>query len=187
MWTLKLDNVERWAYWDDSFTKDECKQIVDLGRKLSLFDGTLADGSVIKETRDSTVRFLKPSDITWVYERVTNIVNHLNEECFGFDLFCFGEDLQFTEYQAPTGMYTTHVDRFMGSMPRKLSIVIQLTDPDTYKGGDFELMDSKDPFPLPRKQGTLLAFPSYTPHRVTKVTEGTRNSLVGWITGPQFK
>jgi PKHD-type hydroxylase len=29
-------------------------------------------------------------------------------------------------------------------------------------------------------------FPSYTLHRVTPVTEGTRYSMVGWITGKPF-
>ena len=186
-WVLKTDSVERWAYWDDIFTEDECDQIIRIGTQMNLMDATLGDGSVIKETRNSKVRFIGSEEMRWVYERVTHIVNHLNEECFGFDLFSFGEDLQFTEYEAPVGMYTTHVDKFMGGVPRKLSIVIQLSDPKLYEGGDFQLMDSKDPFPLPRTRGTLLAFPSFTPHRVTEVTKGTRYSLVGWITGPKFK
>jgi PKHD-type hydroxylase len=33
----------------------------------------------------------------------------------------------------------------------------------------------------------MFAFPSYVLHRVKPVTKGTRNSLVAWISGPEFK
>ena len=33
----------------------------------------------------------------------------------------------------------------------------------------------------------MAVFPSYSLYEVTPVTKGERYSLVGWITGPQFK
>jgi PKHD-type hydroxylase len=122
------------------------------------------------------------------YQRLSAIVLSLNEQFFKFDLHGFGEDLQFTEYVAPSGKYNSHVDRAFGTAIRKLSIVVQLTDPDTYEGGDLELLPSiEKPVKPPRTRGTLIAFPSFQLHRVTPVTSGTRNSLVGWINGKQFK
>lgn len=64
---------------------------------------------------------------------------------------------------------------------------MQLSDEDDYVGGDLELMFGDEPQKMIRKRGTILCFPSYVLHRVTPVTEGTRYSLVAWITGPQFK
>ena len=71
---------------------------------------------------------------------------------------------------------------------RKLSFVIQLSDPDDYEGGNLQLLaeDGKSYF-APRKRGTVVVFDSRTQHRVIKVTKGTRKSLVGWVVGPRWK
>jgi PKHD-type hydroxylase len=71
---------------------------------------------------------------------------------------------------------------------RKLSISIQLTDPEEYEGGELKLYDGEEEGVLMDKtQGTLIIFPSYVLHEVMPVTKGTRNSLVTWVTGKQFK
>jgi len=72
---------------------------------------------------------------------------------------------------------------------RKLSISIQLTDPEEYEGGELKLYDGddKEAQVMDKTQGTLIIFPSYVLHEVMPITKGTRNSLVTWITGKQFK
>jgi predicted 2-oxoglutarate/Fe(II)-dependent dioxygenase YbiX len=39
----------------------------------------------------------------------------------------------------------------------------------------------------PREKGTAIVFPSFINHRITKITKGTRRSIVGWITGPPYR
>ena len=39
----------------------------------------------------------------------------------------------------------------------------------------------------PRQRGCIILFDSRTPHRVLKVTKGTRRSIVGWVVGPRWK
>jgi PKHD-type hydroxylase len=74
------------------------------------------------------------------------------------------------------------------NMPvRKLSISIQLTNPDEYEGGELYLYQSDKGELMDKTQGTLIMFPSYVLHEVMPVTKGTRNSLVTWVTGKQFK
>jgi PKHD-type hydroxylase len=71
---------------------------------------------------------------------------------------------------------------------RKISIIIQLTDPSEYEGGEFE-MDYQYEQPNKedlKKKGTIIVFPSFIPHRVTELTKGTRKSLVAWVEGPKF-
>jgi PKHD-type hydroxylase len=72
---------------------------------------------------------------------------------------------------------------------RKLSISIQLTNPEEYEGGELKLYDGDEDKTnvMDKTQGTLIIFPSYVLHEVMPVTKGTRNSLVAWVTGPQFK
>ena len=71
---------------------------------------------------------------------------------------------------------------------RKLSFSLQLSDPDDYEGGNFQMIDNGDGlFVAPRTKGALIIFDSRTKHRVCKVKKGTRRSLVGWVMGPRFK
>ena len=69
---------------------------------------------------------------------------------------------------------------------RKLSIIIQLSDPTTYEGGDFQFKELEQPQGF-RDQGSILVFPSYNVHRITEVTGGTRNSIVCWMEGPRWR
>ena len=53
--------------------------------------------------------------------------------------------------------------------------------------GELELRFGKDPITIGKERGLIALFPSYTMHRVTPVTKGTRYSLVAWVSGPAFK
>jgi PKHD-type hydroxylase len=71
---------------------------------------------------------------------------------------------------------------------RKLSFTVQLSDPDSYEGGDVQMIDDNDNlYTVPREKGTIIVFDSRTKHRVRKVTKGVRRSLVGWCVGPRWK
>ena len=188
-WNLHVDTVEDWAFFDNAFTADQCDELIAYCKEQDLSEGKT--GFKVSDTsiRDSKIAFIPPTEfMVPYYQRLSAIVLSINEQFFKFDLHGFGENLQFTEYVAPTGKYESHVDRAYNIPVRKLSIIVQLSDPDTYEGGDFEwLPQIEHPVKLPRTRGTLIAFPSFQLHRVTPVTSGTRNSLVGWINGKQFK
>jgi len=72
---------------------------------------------------------------------------------------------------------------------RKLSMTVQLSEPDTYEGGEFYFYDgNKDEIePDIQEQGSILVFDSRMWHRVAPVTKGVRYSLVSWILGPRFQ
>ena len=119
------------------------------------------------------------------------MVSSLNAQFFGFDLLGFGEHIQLTNYDgSEQGMYGWHVDMgpHTNAPCRKLSIVVQLSDPVDYEGGVLELQPSgKDVVKMRKQRGLVVAFPSWTLHQVTPVTQGNRQSLVAWISGPPFK
>ena len=71
---------------------------------------------------------------------------------------------------------------------RKLSFSLLLSDPETYEGGNLQLMseDNKS-YIAPRQRGTIILFDSRTQHRVQKVTKGVRKSLVGWVVGNRWR
>ena len=186
-WAFNLDPVHAYAYWEKAFSKEECETIIALGNDRTQRQATTRGGNEDK-VRKSEVAWLYPSDgLDWAYRRMTDIIMDLNERFFKFDLFGATEGFQFTKYTAPGGKYGRHVDCSPGTLIRKLSFTVQLSDPKDYKGGDLHLIYGDEPNVMARDQGYVALFPSYVLHEVTPVTKGTRYSLVSWITGKPFK
>ncbi len=111
------------------------------------------------------------------------------------------EDCQFTKYDEKehygwhTDSFTTpHIDGSWKGLIRKISVTVSLSDPNDYEGGflefalpknepdSFEYIKAREALP----RGSIIVFPSYTWHRVTPVTKGTRLSLVQWNLGPGY-
>jgi len=184
-WNFETDQVNLYAFWNNAFSKLECETIINTAKTKGLIKGKTREES---DVRDSKISWLYPSDnLDWVFRKVTDITINLNERFFKFDLFGLNEGFQFTNYESPSGKYGKHVDRAMSVSVRKLSISIQLTNPDEYEGGELYLYDDDKGTLMDKTQGTLILFPSYVLHEVMPVTKGTRNSLVTWVTGKQFK
>ena len=151
----------------------------------------LADGTVFngEDTNTSTTRKTK---VGWTEEPNLMAMSLFylrlaNRDAFGLDID-YMPPLQFGEYSEGS-FYDWHYDvnwEHSGPYDRKLSFVLQLSDPNTYEGGNFEFKDIEQATRF-REQGSVLIFPSYHTHRVTPVTKGKRNSLVGWIEGPRWK
>ena len=169
------------------FTPAQCEEIIRIGKSNAAYMGAVGLAAETKTIRNSKINFLQAKDNEWIFETLAEASIFLNNNEFKFELTGFAEGIQFAEYTAPDGRYTQHVDCLIGSPIRKLSISIQLSDEYSYVGGDLILTYAPAPLNASRLQGSLTAFPSYVVHEITPVTEGTRYSLVGWITGPQFK
>ena len=60
---------------------------------------------------------------------------------------------------------------------------------DNYQGGDFEILGEKLEFDRlnTTRKGKLFVFPSFLPHRVTKITAGTRYVIFGFLLGPRLR
>lgn len=192
-WYLRNHNYESFAFCDDVFCEDEINNIIKLGNlyveEQALVGGS--SGTVNKDIRTCRLAWMSANKHTeWVYQKITDIVNKMNDQFFKFDLTKL-ETFQFTKYkEEESAFYEKHTDPMMGSyVPenRKLSLVVQLSDPSEYEGGDLCLYTGKEPTIIQKKKGRIIFFPSYTLHEVTPVTKGTRYTLVGWVHGPAFK
>lgn len=184
--------MEPFAWWDDAFTTQELDALQNMA--LQADDqaqvGGNPQGEDLAKIRRSKVSWLnKTSDTAWVFEKLAHAASSLNAQFFRFNLTGFGEALQLTNYdQSDNGMYGWHQDYGGSNAPsRKLSLVLQLTDPSQYEGGNLQLMTGVEPTTVQKRRGLIVAFPSYQLHQVTPVTQGTRQSLVAWVTGPAFK
>lgn len=185
---LTRDFGENLATVDDVFTSSEVDRIIETSQSLRLRQARTYGGED-HNIRESSISFLYPGYTTeWIFHRLKDVVLMANQERFGFELFSLEEGIQFTQYEAPSGHYSWHMDKGPGGFPRKLGLTIQLSDGDSYEGGDLEFsLGGSVPLVASREKGSASIFPSYVLHRVSPVTSGTRNSLVAWVSGPPFK
>lgn len=171
-------------------THEECNIIIERGLSLEQ-----TDGKTESESEDYRI-----SNIAW-FNRVNDYdLTNMIAECA--NIFCrkimnldisYINDIQFTTYHGTNnGKYDWHFDLLMTNpypYDRKVSFILQLSDPEDYEGGNLEF---QDPYPLlmnedVNKKGSVILFPSFIPHRVTPVISGTRHSLVSWVEGPKFR
>ena len=177
------------ATWENGFTDEQIDRIREICEALELTPATLG-GDIADDTiRRSETGWLElNSDSGFIYDTLGFIARQLNGQFFDFDLYGFVEHLQYTVYREDGGHYDWHVDRGVTSpSPRKLSLVLQLSDPDEYEGGDLQVFTSSEPTTVVKQKGLVAAFPSFVLHRVTPVTAGTRRTLVVWLAGPRFR
>lgn len=187
-----LSTKERnFVTWENGFSDFEISRIISIGEALPKVPGYV-DGSTEEnpEYRRSELSWIAlTNETTFLYDKLGYIIRQLNGEFFDFDIFGFVEDLQYTVYKSGSkDHYAWHMDKGnLTSTPRKLSLVLQLSDAEEYEGGDLEFFIGGQEIKAERKKGLVYVFPSYILHRVTPVTAGTRRSLVVWIAGPKFR
>lgn len=175
-------------------TPAECKRVIKHAqRNYQPQDAVVGHGANARQDqmRSSTVRWLSYSDIDllWLRLRIEEKILVANREGFGFHLQPGFTEIQFTEYHGSAGgHYDWHEDNsavMKKPMDRKLSFVLQLSDPADYDGGAFELHGDPLPPGAYTRQGDAIIFRSALRHRVSPVTRGTRYSLVTWVHGPR--
>ena len=174
---------EAWQRWQRALSKEKCDELVNLCKATCILkDGTTFNSD--KQHRQTKVAFTENPQIKQIAQ---DYALAANRAVFGFDVD-YIPAIQFGEYSQGS-FYGWHhdIDWHANRMyDRKLSIVIQLTNETEYEGGFFEFKSTETPRGF-RSQGSILVFPSYLEHQVTKITQGTRYSLVCWAEGPRWR
>ena len=173
-----------------ALSASECDRLVALCAAAPLKDAGLVRATNHQIRRADLVWLDDLPGAAWVIDRMIGVVAEANRESFGFDLTDFAESPQVARYTAEReGHFDWHTDIGAGVLAakRKLTVVVQLSDPAAYDGGGLELRPDSNVHAAARDQGTAMIFPSFVLHRVTPVTQGTRWSLTLWSHGPAFR
>lgn len=150
--------------------------------------GETIGGGVNKKVRHVEQQVLPINDKGWPLTRILELAKQANNARFKFDMAGFLDvDAPMIMKYEKGGHYDWHVDTGNSVCHRKLSFTIQLSDTKDYEGGDIEFIGSKVDTKAFRQKGVCIIYPSFLPHRITKVTKGVRHAIVGWIHGPTFK
>jgi PKHD-type hydroxylase len=192
--TTEASDVD-FVTWENAFTPAELDALDAYATSMLPVDKAIISG-MSKDEEYAAIRKSKTGwlaltpDTTWVYDRLAYVARLANAQYWRFDLGGFVEDFQYTVYDEPDDHYSWHMDtvkQVAGKTPRKLSMVLQLSDPADYSGGDLQIKGGPNDTSVKRERGLITIFPSYMLHRVTPLESGVRKSLVVWISGPPFK
>lgn len=182
-----------WEVWTAALSAGECDAIVARAELYVCQPATVGFADTARTDpsfRSSTVRWLDAGTERALVDRLMQFVASSNRSNFGAEIVAPYE-LQFTEYHAAAeGQYGWHQDVWLESprpFDRKLSLVLQLSDPADYAGGQFEFFGLPSPAAAFMPLGSILVFPSFLQHRVLPVTAGIRRSLVTWVEGPRWR
>lgn len=186
-----------WCYYNQYFDRETCAKILQLGLQLPVEDAVIGlnGGIVDDQWRRSKVRFIQKTnpEFGFLFDAMWKMAIEANDQWFKFHISKL-DYIQLAEYDAAyLGEYKKHHDVFWlngdQDYHRKLTAIVQLSDPSAYEGGNFEMFDlshypSSDDI---RNQGTTFFFPSFLTHQATPVTRGTRYSLACWFDGPKWR
>ena len=192
---------------DEVFDSDEIDLILKNGESLKM-----NKSSTMGSSAEESVH-IRRSENGWLSsfdgdKHFNEVVRRVNDNIFGFQLH---EDekqkaAQFTEYKGQDrGTYDWHVDAPLGVKDyrgfdtlskktswRKLSVILMLSDPESYDGGEVSILDPSahideciQSFKLDK--GSMVIFPSFVSHKVHPVTRGIRKTLVKWYEGNRWQ
>jgi len=187
-----------WCFFKSHFPADYCQYIIDIASKREPGEAKIgtADGVNKDDTfRRSDIWFVNRGDpeLDYLFDELWKLAIRANQDWFDVHISKL-DYFQIAEYDGERrGEYKTHHDIFyMNGDPyyhRKLSCVIQLSDPATYEGGDltFEHVAQYPNAEDMRQRGTAIFFPSFVRHAALPVTSGKRHSIAAWFDGPKWR
>jgi PKHD-type hydroxylase len=183
-------NHFNYYYFTNAFTPEELDMIKTIGnsypKQLAEVGG--GDDSQVSDYRKSEISWIpeEPNN-QWLYDKIAQYAISANKEMWNFDIWGYHDSLQFTNYYGDGGHYDWHADLGPGISNRKLSVVLQLSDPKDYVGGELQMNTGGGITSVAKEYGSLCFFPSFVLHRVTPLTSGTRTSLVTWLCGANLR
>ena len=201
-------NFNDFYYYPKYFTDEKIEAIHEMVRRGGYkFEkgGTGSDG-VPKDQYYSNNRDIAyvPGDPNswWLYNELEKCVIEANTRLFQFDIHHVTDPLHYVIYPTPNqpdktgqtrpegGYLDWHMDIGKGEVNRrKLATTVQLSDPNDYEGGDFQVWygGSENFITLPREKGDVLIMPTFYLHNITPITKGERRALVYWTGGEPFR
>ncbi len=167
------------------FTKEECETML-AGCIEDLWLPVKVVGE--KGLHSSTRQKVRGEVEGFPFAHIKNVTKNANDEVYDFKLLgIIDQDFpQIFKYEKDDH-YEWHMDLTPMAPTRKLTFVINLSDPSTYEGGNIEFLNiDADPGML-NEQGSCLIFPSWTTYKINPVISGKKHVLVGHVHGSLFR
>lgn len=184
--------ADRLCVYPEAVAGEVCAAIAGRGDALPTGPGPLHNNRTGERFYDAHVRMTSVGwmrERDWVFDLMQSFAAKANA-VWGYDLTA-ADDVQYAVYRR-NDFFECHKDmlRARGGLIRKVSVVLQLSAPESYRGGALQFFDDDFGLFAPdafAAQGSVAVFSSLLKHRVTPIKEGERRSLTGWFKGPAFR
>jgi PKHD-type hydroxylase len=179
--------------WGTLISEEQLEEIGNMVKTLELSQSTIGENNDIPDAlvRLNMTGWFNKKEHKRMFELGEAISSLANRDLYGMDISGGIPEVQYSTY-TEGHHYDWHMDiDWWGQrmQDRKISIIIVLSNPDEYEGGELQFDDAIGGAVLEEKpaKGTVITFPSYLRHKVTPVTKGIRASIVIWVEGPRFR
>jgi len=177
-----------WLRAQQPLTNPECDAIIAASLAFPPADPTTVGEDRHPGRRQVLARQIGVNDDTrWFLELMLDLAAEASAAHYGLRLSGITRPPQYLEYRPGQGRFERHNDysHDQADSPRKLTVIIQLSEPADYDGGRLHIhgIETED---LPAERGTILLFPSFLYHSVSPITRGVRRALVCWVAGPRL-
>ena len=173
---------------EDALTPDQCDMIRQDAEIIGMKRAPVLakDGrNVVSLNRTCSSCWIpKALHHNWIYNYVWALAQETNDKHYQFAISDL-QQLQILRYK-PMQWFKWHFDTYDGSY-RKLTMVINLSDPSTYLGGGLQVEADWENGDKSSVQGAASFFPSWIKHRARAPLFGERWVLVAWITGAAWR
>ena len=196
---MRLKNT--YYFFPKAISVENCNKIIEIGRSQLSKKAQIGEVALTKLTkRKGEVSFISAN---WIYDLLNPYIVRANKEADWNFQWDWNEPSQFTIYKK-NSFYGWHIDenpphnspdKNFTNKIRKISLTLQLTDKNKYKGGALQLRWIDDTqknylktvtLKEAKDLGSIIIFPSFVWHQVLPVTQGKRESLVNWSIGNRF-
>jgi PKHD-type hydroxylase len=167
------------------FSPEECSQVLN-----NCIDELWLPSTVVGDTdfHRSKRQKLRGEVDGFPFLNIRDVTKLANNEIYDFSLMgIIDQDFPQVFKYSENDFYKMHMDLNPMAPSRKLTFIINLSDPSSYTGGEIEFLNIKVDSTLTLEQGACLVFPSYIPYSVSPVTSGEKYVIIGHVHGAVFK
>jgi PKHD-type hydroxylase len=174
------------AYYTTILPREMTSEILNYAKEITHFQPVVQyhEGNLYHSVSSHYVPTGHP-----IERHIVGAMVSTNRAYYHYDLYGTFE-VQLLKYTSG-GHYNWHCDYDDTRKPygvRKISMSMQLSDPNDYTGGELELVDwGNRKITMGKDVGTVMIFDSRVPHKVTPIIEGVRYAIVSWAHGPALR
>lgn len=167
------------------FTKEQCETILSNSiEELWLPAKVIGDDSLHNAHRQK----LRGEVTGFPFMDIREVTKRANDEIYDFNLLgIIDQDFPQIYRYSKKDQYKWHIDLNVMAPSRKITFIVNLSDPSTYEGGEIEFLNTDTSDANLADQGACLIFPSYMPYRIKEVKSGTKTIIVGHVHGALFR
>mgnify|MGYP000862638303 CR=1 FL=1 len=167
------------------FSVDECNLITDnCIEDLWLPSRVVGEDALHKSKRQK----LRGEPEGFPFDNIRTITKQANDEIYDFRLLgIIDQDFPQVYRYEEGDYYNLHLDLSPMATTRKLTFIVNLSDPNDYEGGEIKFLNTDTSSADLNEQGSILIFPAFLPYSIEEVTKGKKDIIVGCIHGAVFR